>query len=66
MPSPRPCDARRHDRASPTHRRRRLPDRRRRDPRHDRRLVAREPTIGFLVGIGIGVVIAIAIWLRGR
>ena len=29
-------------------------------------LVARQPTIGFLTGLGAGVAIAIVIWLRGR
>lgn len=29
-------------------------------------LFAGQPTIGFLTGFGIGVAIAIAIWLRGR
>ena len=29
-------------------------------------LILQQPTIGFLVGLAIGVVGAIAIWLRGR
>jgi hypothetical protein len=29
-------------------------------------LVARQPTIGFLAGLGLGVLVAVAIWLKGR
>jgi hypothetical protein len=29
-------------------------------------LVARQPTIGFLSGLGLGVLVAVAIWLKGR
>lgn len=29
-------------------------------------LIARQPTIGFLVGLALGVAIALAIWLRER
>lgn len=28
--------------------------------------VAREPTIGFLVGLGLGIALSLAIWWRGR